>query len=131
MYLRRSALCFLAALPVLAAPVEFNRDIRPILSDRCYSCHGPDSVNRKANLRLDVEASARPKLAAALERVTSTGKATRMPPAQAGAGLTDPQIALLKQWIAEGAPWQKHWSFMPPVRNEPPAVKSTAFYCGC
>ncbi len=127
MYLRRSALCLVAALPVLAAPVEFNRDIRPILSDRCYSCHGPDSVNRKANLRLDVEASARPKLAAALERVTSTSKATRMPPVYAGAGLTDPQVALIKQWIAEGAQWQKHWSFIPPVRLEPPAVKNTTW----
>ena len=127
MYLRRSTLCLLAALPALAAPVEFNRDIRPILSDRCYSCHGPDSVNRKANLRLDIEASARPKLAAALERVTSTGKATRMPPVYAGAGLTDPQIALIKQWIAQGAPWQNHWSFLPPVRLEPPAVKNTTW----
>jgi hypothetical protein len=126
MRLRRSTF-LLAALPAFAAPVEFNREIRPILSDRCYTCHGPDSVNRKANLRLDVEEIARPKLAAALERVTSTNKALRMPPVYAGAGLTEPQIATLKQWVAEGAPWQKHWSFIPPVRPEPPTVKNAAW----
>jgi hypothetical protein len=120
-------LAFAVTLPVLAAPVEFNRDIRPILSDRCYACHGPDSMNRKANLRLDVEAVARPKLAAVLERITSTNKALRMPPVYAGAALTDPQIATVKQWIEESAPWQKHWSFIPPVRREAPAIKNTAW----
>ena len=119
---------FLAVgLPVLAAPVEFNRDIRPILSDRCYSCHGPDSVNRKANLRLDQESMARPKLAAAIERITSANKALRMPPVYAGEALTGPQIALIKQWLAEGATWQRHWSFIPPVRGTAPAVKNTAW----
>ena len=117
-----------AALPLLAAPaVEFNRDIRPILSDRCYSCHGPDSVNRKANLRLDVESSARPKLASALERITSANKATRMPPVYAGEALTAPQAAVIKQWIAEGATWQKHWSFNPPVRHAAPTVQNTVW----
>jgi hypothetical protein len=131
--MRQASLCAVGSslspftLPVLAAPVEFNRDIRPILSDRCYACHGPDSMNRKANLRLDVEAVARPKLAAVLERITSTNKALRMPPVYAGAALTDPQIATVKQWIEESAPWQKHWSFIPPVRREAPAIKNTAW----
>ena len=128
MRLRRySAVVFAATLPLLAAPVEFNRDIRPILSDRCYSCHGPDSVNRKANLRLDQESMARPKLAVAIERITSTNKALRMPPVYAGEALTGPQVALIKQWLAEGATWQKHWSFIPPVRGTAPAVKNTAW----
>ena len=127
MHLRRCSTLILAALPALAAPVEFNRDVRPILSDRCYACHGPDSVNRKANLRLDREETARPKLAAALERITSTNKGLRMPPVYAGAPLTDAQIATLKQWVAEGAKWQKHWSFIPPERPAAPEVKNTAW----
>ena len=110
-----------------AAPVEFNRDVRPILSDRCWACHGPDSVNRKANLRLDVEASARPKIQAMMERITSTNKALRMPPVYAGAGLTDQQIATLKAWVEQGAPWQKHWSLIPPQRPTAPTVRDAAW----
>ena len=75
-------LCFFA-LPLFAA-VEFNRDVRPILSDRCFSCHGPDRASRKSPLRLDQEASARPKAAEILKRITSTNQAQRMPPAYLG-----------------------------------------------
>ena len=105
-------------LPLLAhAAVDFNRDIRPILSDRCFSCHGPDPANRRANLRLDQEASTRPKIAALLERITSTNAARRMPPAFAGAALSERETTLMTQWVKEGAGWQRHWSLVPPRRD--------------
>ena len=119
------------ALPLLwlmlagsSAAVEFNREIRPILSDRCFACHGPDSKNRMAGLRLDTEAGARAAIQSGklLERVTATGP-RRMPPVSAGAPLAESQIGMLRNWIAEGAPWQKHWSLEPPVRRAvPPGV---------
>ena len=123
--------------PVFAAAsaVEFNRDIRPLLSDRCYTCHGPDKSRRTSKLRLDSEESAKgdlggrsaivpgsPDRSELVRRITSDDKARRMPPAWAGANkLSGREIELLTRWIAEGAKWQKHWSFIPPVRQEPPA----------
>ena len=109
-----------------AAESDFNRDIRPILSDRCFSCHGPDSSNRKANLRLDVEADAKrvaivPGDAASsplVKRITSTNKALRMPPAYAGHDpLSTAQVELLRKWIDGGAAYQAHWSFIAPQRD--------------
>ncbi len=102
-------------VPLLSA-ADFNREIRPILSDRCFSCHGPDEANRKANLRLDTEAGARRALPKLIERVTTEKRGMRMPPVSAGPALAAREVDLLKQWIAEGAPWQKHWSFLPPVK---------------
>lgn len=116
---------------LLAQPVEFNRDIRPILSDRCFACHGPDAGNRKSPLRLDGEADAKkdlgrgrfgivpgdPAKSLVYQRVTSTNNALRMPPQYAGhAALPAGDIALLKRWIEQGAPWQAHWSFVAPKR---------------
>ncbi len=96
--------------------VDFNRDVRPIFSDRCYTCHGPDSVNRKADFRLDQEASARPKLDEVQKRITSTSPVKRMPPAYAGREkLSDKEVAAIRKWMEEGAVWQKHWSFIPPA----------------
>jgi mono/diheme cytochrome c family protein len=117
------------------ASVEFNRDIRPIFSDRCYTCHGPDQANRKSKLRLDTEDGAKadlggrfgivpgePSKSEVIRRVTAPDN-RRMPPAWAGLPrLTDRQIDLLTRWIAQGAVWQKHWSFIPPVRPELPEV---------
>jgi hypothetical protein len=103
-------------LPLLTLAADFNREIRPILSDRCFSCHGPDEANRKAKLRLDTEAGARAALPHLIERVSTDKKGLRMPPVYAGAGLTTREIELLKQWVSEGAKWEKHWSFIPPVR---------------
>src|ERR1041384_3871432 len=112
-------------------PVQFNRDIRPIFSDRCYTCHGPDEGKRKSKLRLDTEAGAKGDLGGhfaivpgnvsqseLIRRVTSDKLSTRMPPSYAASRLTDKQISLLTQWVAQGAPWQKHWSFVPPRRLE-------------
>jgi hypothetical protein len=121
----------LAAASAWAQPVEFNREIRPILSDRCFACHGPDAGNRKSALRLDSEADAKKDLgrgrfgivpgnaekSLVYQRVISTNKALRMPPQYAGhAALPAADIALLKRWIEQGAPWEAHWSFVPPRR---------------
>jgi hypothetical protein len=126
--LRSSAsILILLALPLPAA-VEFNRDVRPILSDRCYSCHGPDSASRKSPLRLDQAESAQAKSAEIERRITSTNPALRMPPQYLGHDrLPDREIETLREWIAEGMQYQKHWSFLPPVRAPLPTVKDRAW----
>jgi len=135
----RYCLVVLAANCALAAPdtsVEFNRDIRPILSDHCYTCHGPDQNKRQSKLRLDVESIAKsdlgghfaiapgdPASSELVRRVSSNDTARRMPPAYSGAAkLSDREIDRLSRWIAQGAGWQKHWSFIPPARPALPAV---------
>ncbi len=109
------------------AEVRFNEQIRPILSDRCYFCHGPDQANRKADLRLDLrdEATAerddgtfaikpgKPDESLLIERVTHADPDERMPPRKSKLKLTSEEIALLKQWISEGAIYEEHWSFIP------------------
>ncbi len=115
--------------------VEFNRDIRPILSDRCFTCHGPDSNNRKTKLRFDTEAGAKvdlggkfaivpgdPAKSEMIRRITATDAAVRMPPAYSGYKLAESEIDLIRRWIEQGAKWQKHWSFLPPRRSLLPAV---------
>src|SRR5215471_5562361 len=127
MFRRAASVLTFCALP-LAAAVEFNRDVRPILSDRCYSCHGPDSASRKSPLRLDQEESARAKSAEIVRRITSDNQALRMPPAYLGHDrLPDREIETLRQWIAEGMLYEKHWSFLPPVRAPLPLVKDRAW----
>jgi len=118
-----------------SAAVDFNRDIRPILSDNCYTCHGPDQKRRMANLRLDQKEGGAARLIAAgdaahsnlYERISTDKKAMRMPPASAGPGLTPKQIGLVKEWIDSGAKWDPHWAYIPPVRPELPAVTRTAW----
>lgn len=119
--------------------VAFNRDIRPILADACFQCHGPDSATRKAGLRLDEAASALasrdgspaivPGNVAASElvrRITTDDPLERMPPPAAQRQLSRREGQLLERWIAEGAPYEPHWSFVPPRRPELPAVPSGA-----
>lgn len=123
-----------------AGEISFNRDIRPILSDHCFQCHGPDAAHRKADLRLDTEAGAKADLgghraivpgdAAASElvrRIKAADAEERMPPADFKRPLSAAEIAILEKWIAQGAKWQGHWSFLPPVRPRPPAVKNSAW----
>jgi hypothetical protein len=119
-----------AELP-LPKTVEFNRDIRPILSDNCFACHGPDTNQRKANLRFDIEdgGAARvivpgdPDKSEMLRRIKGQveGK-SRMPLPKFGKQLTPRQIDLIALWIKQGAKYQKHWSLIPPQRPELPAV---------
>jgi hypothetical protein len=116
-------------------PVDFNRDIRPILSDRCYQCHGPDTARRKADLRLDQEASAKAdreggraivpgdaKGSELYRRIKADDPAERMPPQKSGKSLSVVEIEKLGRWIDQGAKWQPHWSFIPPARSRVPAV---------
>jgi mono/diheme cytochrome c family protein len=127
-------LVFAARANPQAGPVEFNRDIRPILSDACFQCHGPDKAKRKAKLHFDTEEGARAVLGAGkpddselIRRITAADPDKRMPPPTSGHALTPAQIALLKRWVAEGARWQKHWSFIPPVRPALPTVKNASW----
>jgi hypothetical protein len=124
---------FVLAQPT-ARPLEFNRDIRPILSDACFQCHGPDKQKRKAKLHFDTEEGARAAFVAGkpdesemIHRITSEDKTKRMPPPTAAISLTEKQIDTLKQWIKQGAPWQKHWALIPPARPALPAVKNKAW----
>lgn len=114
--------------------VAFNRDVRPILSDLCFQCHGPDKAKRKAKLHFDTEDGARraivpgkPNESEFIRRITSRDPAERMPPTSTGHALTHEQIALLTRWVAEGAAWEKHWSLIPPMRPALPSVKNTAW----
>ncbi len=113
--------------------LSFNRDIRPILSDTCFQCHGADEKQRKAGLRLDVRDLAakptesgavalvpgRPDESELIKRMISADDSLRMPPPTSGKKLTTAQIELLKRWVAEGAEYQGHWAFISPTR---PAV---------
>src|SRR5262245_27533148 len=103
--------------------VEFNRDIRPILSDNCFQCHGPDAAKRKKNLRLDQESGARkvvvparPEESELFLRLRDEDDAHRMPPPASGRRLTPQQIEQVRRWIEQGARWQLHWSLLPPRR---------------
>ncbi len=115
--------------------VRFNRDIRPILSDNCFKCHGPDKTARQAELRLDTRDGAfaqhgdtrpvvagKPEDSALFRRITSTDPDEKMPPADAGKSLTPVQVDTLRRWIEQGADWEEHWSFNPPVRSAVPNV---------
>jgi hypothetical protein len=123
-------LVLLAALPAAAEEtVSFGRDIQPILSDRCYSCHGPDAAARKADLRLDVESDAKiaaivsgnPDASPLMQRILATDPGEVMPPpASHKPPLSAAEVELFRQWIAGGAVWEGHWAFAPPERVEPP-----------
>src|SRR5262245_51024143 len=142
----RYAFGLLLLLPTLikaqeaSRPVQFNRDIRPILSDVCFHCHGPDKAKRKADLHFDTEEGARadlgghfaivpgkPNESMLLQRVSSTDPKKSMPPPSAGPALTKEQFELLRAWIEQGAKWQKHWSFIYPKRPALPQVKFKAW----
>ena len=127
-----------AAFAAVPTPIDFGREVRPILSDKCYHCHGPDESARKARLRLDTRAGAlhaenataavTPGRSAESElifRITSTDPEEVMPPPEAKIGrLTPAEVATLKRWIDEGAPYQNHWAFEPlkPVASPPPSA---------
>lgn len=116
--------------PPLPAAIEFNRDIRPILSDNCFHCHGPDANHREAELRLDLREAAvdhgaivpgKPDESSLVERVFADSDEERMPPPESNKTLTPRQRELLRRWIASGAEYQQHWAFEPPVKPATPA----------
>jgi hypothetical protein len=121
-------------------PVDFNREIRPILSDNCFHCHGPDEANRKVGLRLDTKDGAfakrgdtavilpgNSKDSRLVQRITHEKKVLRMPPAYSNLSLTPAQIDVMKRWIDEGAKWETHWAFSAPKKVEPPPVRNAAW----
>ena len=135
-----TCLAFAAAddtTPPQAGEINFNRDIRPILSDSCFSCHGPDDKQRMAGLRFDTKegAFAKPGVivpgnaagSRMIQRLTSADPDLRMPPAHAGRPLTDKQIDLLRRWIDAGAKWETHWAYLAPQRPDVPTVKLAAW----
>ncbi len=125
-----------AAAPAPPPPLSFNQDIEPILSENCFTCHGPDPGPRKAGLRLDrAEFALSPhgKSPAAIlpgdpdhsplvTRVEARDEKKIMPPPEAHRTLTGEQVAVLRRWVAQGAPYQEHWSFIPPTLPAAPAV---------
>ncbi len=122
-----------------AQDVQFNRDIRPILSGRCFQCHGPDEKNRKAGLRLDTPEGAtkdrggykaispgKPEESELMKRITSHEPGEVMPPPAAKKEpITPAEAALIQRWVAQGAKYEGHWAFQPLAKNPPPAVKNT------
>jgi mono/diheme cytochrome c family protein len=125
------ALGFASRLTAADPPVNFARDVLPILSDHCFACHGPDAKARKADLRLDVKDEALRKESPVIvpgksgeselvRRVSSDDESEVMPPPRFKKPLTPAEVATLRRWIDQGAPWGKHWSLEKPVRPEPP-----------
>lgn len=134
----------LSVLPVVcvleAAAVDFQKEVRPILSDACFSCHGFDAKTRMAGLRLDTREGAfaarkagtpivpgKPQESLVYQRIASEDTAKRMPPEYSHKKVSAAQKELLRRWIAEGATWTQHWSFQDPVRAALPPVKQTAW----
>jgi hypothetical protein len=116
--------------------IQFGRDIRPILSDRCFPCHGPDESHREADLRFDIEDRAKDDLGGywaivpgeadeseLVKRISTDDEDLRMPPADVGQPLATEDIDLLRRWIEEGAVWSRHWAYEPPRRRAVPPVK--------
>ena len=130
----------LAAAPAVAKPVDFNREILPILVENCFTCHGPDADERKAELRLDTHEGALGKgesgdiavvpgksaESAVIARILSKDRDEVMPPPKSKHQLTTAQKDLLQRWIDEGAAWGSHWAYEPPQRHATPTVKDAA-----
>ena len=131
------ALVVLLSAQIAAADdIDFNRDIRPILSNNCFACHGPDAKQRQAKLRLDQKDSAfgkaesgarvlvpgKPTESSLIARVSSRDDSLLMPPPESKKTLKPEEIELLKKWVAQGAKWSEHWAFVAPSKSMPPTV---------
>lgn len=145
----RAALLFLISFPplsfagegVLPGKIEFNRDIRPILSENCFYCHGQDRNKRKAGLRLDVREEAMKAVesgdiaivpgdvekSSIIARIFSKDSDELMPPTNSHRSLTAPQKEMLKRWISEGAKYETHWAYAAPARSALPVVKQAGW----
>ncbi len=132
-YLCYLALALLACTTSVSAEspeIKFDRDIRPILADKCYFCHGPDKEHQEADLRLDVESDARAVITAGdptsselITRILATDD-SQMPPKEAKKELSPEEISLLKRWVQEGAEWSQHWSFSAPTKAGTKSTKA-------
>ena len=130
-----------AALATLDRKIDYNLDIKPLLSDRCFACHGPDEAKREAGLRLDIEADATGTLpenpghfairpgdlsrSEAVHRILSSDPESMMPPPESNLSLNVEEKALLIKWIDEGAEYKPHWAFTPPAQPRLPSVQQT------
>ena len=111
-----------------AAPVDFNRDVRPILSDKCFFCHGPDRSHREAGLRLDVETAAKqdaikpgdPASSEVMKRILAGDPDEKMPPPESGKHLSEREIGIVRAWIEQGAEYQAYWAYVPPTKHSAP-----------
>ncbi len=131
----------LACMAVAADKVDFQRQIRPLLADKCFACHGRDAEHREGSLRLDERAAAlkggdseqpaivpgKPGQSELVRRILASDDAERMPPPDSKKSLSAAEKELLKQWVAEGAEYQSHWAFTAPVRPAVPQVKDQAW----
>src|SRR4051812_43846090 len=149
-FMRRTSLLFILAMCAgprfaqaaeknAARPLDFNRDVRPILSENCFQCHGFDEKARQAELRLDQADSAyadhdgtkpvvpgHPEKSELWRRITTDDESEMMPPPDSHRVLKSKQKETLKRWIEQGAPYAKHWSFFPPVKAKIPEVHVVA-----
>src|SRR5438067_6254357 len=113
-------------------PLSFNRDVRPILSNNCFACHGPDEKVRKADLRLDTKEGAlasvvvpgKPGESELVDRVSSKDADTVMPPPKSGKKLSPREIDVLTRWVKEGAAYANHWACVKPVRPTVPSISN-------
>ena len=123
--------------PAASQEIDFRRDVRPLLSDKCFFCHGPDAEERQADLRLDTQEGMLADLggyravvpgaleeSAVVERITSDDPDQQMPPPDSGKSLSLAEVELIKQWIAQGAEWSDHWAYVVPKRIDPPQPKN-------
>ncbi|HUP82378.1 MAG TPA: DUF1549 domain-containing protein, partial [Pirellula sp.] len=130
--------CAALAENTVGKSIEFNRDVRPILSDHCFPCHGPDQRKRQAELRLDLEMDAKAKRddvqiivpgdvsqSELFRRVASSDPSEKMPPVESGHQLDSHQIEILRKWISQGATWQQHWAFIPPSHLAFPVTENS------
>ncbi|MDG2224531.1 MAG: PSD1 and planctomycete cytochrome C domain-containing protein [Rubripirellula sp.] len=117
-----------------AKDLRFSRDVLPILAENCFACHGFDEAAREADLRLDTKQGAlgsgivvagNPTASPLIERINSKDPSDQMPPPDSGKQLTDAQREILRQWVAQGAAYEKHWAFQSPQRSEPPSVPNS------
>lgn len=140
MHMKRFVTLLLLLPYWVSAEVDFTTQIQPILSQNCYACHGPDEAAVEGGLRLDTREKALkggdsgkviipgdPNISELIKRITHSDPDEIMPPPEKKKPLPPEQVALLKQWIAEGARWGTHWAFLSPIRPPVPAVKNTAW----
>ncbi|MBU6301285.1 MAG: DUF1553 domain-containing protein [Verrucomicrobia bacterium] len=125
---------------VYGGTIDFNRDVRPILSNQCIACHGPDEEQRKAGLRLDTRAGAvadlggyaavvpgHPERSELVERLLTTDEEERMPPGSKGPRLSDKEISILREWVRQGAEYAAHWAYVVPRSHPLPSVKDAGW----
>jgi len=139
--IRITAYLLLSVSPILATgdsgSLDFNRDVRPILSENCFHCHGPDTATREADLRLDLADSAmtvvdtaNPDASELIRRVLSGDPDEQMPPPESLKQLSPEQKTILSNWIKTGGSFDRHWSFTPPRRKSPPKLDNDTWSTG-